>query len=58
MVQDACGVDTASAAVPSGAALQIEFADGKVDVQANGASVRPRPAAKKRDDGGNQGSLL
>ena len=59
VVRDTSGVVTAAAAVPSGAALQIEFADGKVDAQATGASIRPRPApTKKREDGGNQGSLL
>ena len=57
VVRDGSGVVTAAAGVPSGATLQIEFADGKVDVQAGSASARPRPA-KKRDDGGSQGTLL
>jgi len=58
VVRDASGVVTAAAAVPSGAALEIQFADGKVEVQATGASVRPRPATKKPTGGGTQGSLL
>ncbi len=60
VVRDSGGVVTAAAAVASGAELQVEFADGKIDVQATGAAVKPRPLPKKRETsgGGNQGTLL
>ena len=56
LVRDAGGVPvTAAAGVAPGASLSVQFADGKVGVQAEGVKA-PRPTAK--DDQAKQGSLL
>ncbi len=60
LVRDASGRPVASAAaVAPGAALSIEFADGKVDAVAEGrAPARQRAAGSRRGPGpGGQGSL-
>jgi len=59
MVWDAGGAPvTAAALAEPGAALKVQFADGKVDVHVDGAAPKPaRPAPKKGGDG-NQGQLL
>jgi exodeoxyribonuclease VII large subunit len=57
LVSDATGEPVRSAAaVPSGAALDIEFHDGHVAAVASGAAA-PRRRRRARDDG-SQGSLL
>ncbi len=50
------GLVTSAAGVTPGASLSVEFADGKVSVQAEGA--KPRPVPKKPGSDGKQGSLL
>jgi exodeoxyribonuclease VII large subunit len=51
---------TRAAAVTPGAALEIEFADGRVSATAAGAAPPPRRKRKTgpRGNGGAQGSLF
>jgi hypothetical protein len=58
MVTDAAGAPIVSVAgAPAGAALSIEFADGKVGARVEGAPAKPLRSTPKKDDG-KQGSLL
>jgi exodeoxyribonuclease VII large subunit len=58
VVRDMNGcVVTLAAAVASGAQLEVEFADDKVTVRAEGAAAKPAKSAPKKPDA-KQGSLL
>ncbi|MBX9943156.1 MAG: exodeoxyribonuclease VII large subunit [Reyranella sp.] len=51
----------AAAGVRTGDALRIQFADGRLDARVTDAPAsapRPAPPPRRRDGGGNQGSLL
>jgi exodeoxyribonuclease VII large subunit len=48
---------TAAAGVAAGAALQLQFHDGKVDVRAEGGGAKPQTKPARKPDPG-QGSLL
>jgi exodeoxyribonuclease VII large subunit len=64
LVRDQDGAPVlAAAGTRTGDALQIDFADGRIGARVtDGAGAAPKPAAparpRRRDGGGNQGSLL
>ena len=57
-VRGEAGVLDSAAKVEAGAALEIEFADGRVSAVAGAASAPKRKGKSKEDDGGSQGSLF
>jgi exodeoxyribonuclease VII large subunit len=58
LVRDASGAPVISVAgVPAGAAIQVEFADGKVDARVEGGGAKPQTKPARKPDPG-QGTLL